>query len=61
MNAKELADKFKTKIHAAAVERERQSGLAIEHNQERGQDIEHCQARYGEQRFAVSDGVEGTS
>ena len=42
MNAKELADKFKTKIHAAAVERERQSGLAIEHNQERGQDIEHC-------------------
>jgi hypothetical protein len=42
MNAKELADKFKAKVGAAVVERERQSGLATEHSQKRGEDIEHC-------------------
>jgi hypothetical protein len=41
-NAKELADKLKAKTDAAAVERERQSGLAAEHVQKRGEDIEHC-------------------
>ena len=42
MDAKELADKFKGKIHAAAVERERQTGLAAEHIEKRADDIEHC-------------------
>jgi hypothetical protein len=42
MNARELADKFKAKIGAAAAERERQSGLATEHLQKRADDIEHC-------------------
>jgi hypothetical protein len=42
MNAKELADKFKAKIGAAVMERERQSGLAAEHIQKRIADIEHC-------------------
>jgi hypothetical protein len=42
MNAKELADKFNAKLGAAAVERERQSGLASEHIQKRVADIEHC-------------------
>jgi hypothetical protein len=42
MNARELADKFNAKTGAAAVERERQSGLAIEHIEERGDDIERC-------------------
>jgi hypothetical protein len=34
-NAKELADKFNAKTGAAAVERQRQSGLAAEHVQKR--------------------------
>lgn len=42
MNAKELAAKFKAKIGAAVVERERQSDLATEHIQKRADDIEHC-------------------
>jgi len=42
MDAKELADKFKGKIGAALVERERQSGLAAEHIQKRNDDMEHC-------------------
>jgi hypothetical protein len=42
MNAKELAEKFKARIGAAVVERERQSGLATEHIQKRVADIEHC-------------------
>ena len=42
MNAKELADKFNAKLDAAAVERERQAGLATEHIQKHGADIEHC-------------------
>jgi hypothetical protein len=42
MNAKELADKFKAKIGAAVVERDRQSGLATEHMQKRADDMEHC-------------------
>jgi hypothetical protein len=42
MNAKELADKFNAKTHAAVVEKELQSGLAAEYVQKRGEDIEHC-------------------
>ena len=37
-----LADKFNAKTGAAAVEQQRQSGLAAEHVQKRSEDIEHC-------------------
>jgi hypothetical protein len=42
MNARELAERFKAKIGAAAVERDRQSGLATEHMQKRADDMDHC-------------------
>lgn len=42
MNAKELADKFNTKIGAAHIERDRQSELAKEFVQKRADDMEHC-------------------
>ncbi|WP_420738214.1 hypothetical protein [Bradyrhizobium japonicum] len=42
MNAKELADKFTAKIALAAVERDRQRGIAAENAGKRTADIEHC-------------------
>jgi hypothetical protein len=42
MNAQELADKFKNKVGAAAVEKERQTDIAAENVQKRSDDIEHC-------------------
>lgn len=42
MNAHELAEKFKAKIGAAAVERKRQSDLAVQQHTQRGEDVVHC-------------------
>lgn len=42
MNAKELADKFNAKGHAAVVEREHQSDLATENIEKRAADMGHC-------------------
>ncbi len=42
MNAEELADKFRVKIAAAAVETTRQTGIAAENVDKRAADVEHC-------------------
>jgi hypothetical protein len=42
MNAEELANKFKQKISAAVVEKDRQEVIAHENHQKRTADIEHC-------------------
>jgi hypothetical protein len=42
MNAEELANKFRAKIAAAAVEQDRQTGIAAENASKRTADIEHC-------------------
>ena len=42
MNAEELANKFKHKISAAVVEKDRQEVIASENKQKRTADIEHC-------------------
>src|ERR1700712_1890160 len=42
MNAEELANKFKQKISAAVVEKDRQNVIANENQQKRTADIEHC-------------------
>jgi hypothetical protein len=38
MNAQELAEKFKAKVGAAVVERDRQTGIAAENVQKRSND-----------------------
>jgi hypothetical protein len=42
MNAKELADKFTAKVAVAAVEKDRQAGMAADNAGKRTADIEHC-------------------
>jgi hypothetical protein len=42
MNAEELANKFRNKIAAAGVEKDRQTGIAAENTDKRTADIEHC-------------------
>jgi hypothetical protein len=42
MNAKELAEKFKAKVGAAVVEKDRQIEIAGDNVQKRGDDMEHC-------------------
>jgi hypothetical protein len=59
MNAKELADKFNAKTGAAAVERQRQSGLAAEHIQKRSEILcKRAMERNGAQCAAVPGGTE---
>jgi hypothetical protein len=42
MNAKELAEKFASQIAAAAIERDKQKGIAAENVDKRTADIDHC-------------------
>ena len=42
MNAQELAEKFTAKIAVAAVEKNRQTGIAADNAGKRTADIEHC-------------------
>jgi hypothetical protein len=42
MNAEELANKFKQKVSAAVVEKDRQDVIASENHEKRTADIEHC-------------------
>jgi hypothetical protein len=42
MNAEELAEKFRAKIAAAVVEKDRQTGIATENADKRAADMEHC-------------------
>ena len=42
MNAEELANKFKQKVSAAAVEKDRQEVIASENHEKRTADIEHA-------------------
>lgn len=42
MTAKELAQKFKTKVAAAAIELDRQSGIAADNTRKRADDVQHC-------------------
>jgi hypothetical protein len=42
MNAEQLANRFKQKISAAAVEKTRQDVLSSENQEKRTADIEHC-------------------
>lgn len=42
MNAEELAEKFRGKIAAAAVEKNRQTGIAAQNADKRAADVEHC-------------------
>lgn len=42
MNAEELANKFKQKVSAAVVEKDRQDAIASDNQEKRTADIEHC-------------------
>ena len=42
MNARELAEKFAAKIELAAIEKDRQTGIAADNAGKRTADIEHC-------------------
>jgi hypothetical protein len=42
MNAQELADKFAAKLAVAAIEKDRQTGIAADNAEKRTADIEHC-------------------
>jgi hypothetical protein len=42
MTAEELANKFKQKVSAAVVEKDRQDGIASDNLEKRTADIEHC-------------------
>ena len=42
MNAEQLANKFRAKIAAAVLEKDRQAGIAVENTDKRTADIEHC-------------------
>jgi len=42
MNAEELAHKFRTKVAAAAAEKDKQTEIAAENTEKRTADIEHC-------------------
>jgi hypothetical protein len=42
MNAEELANKFKQKVSAAVVEKDRQDVIAHDNEQKRIDDMEHC-------------------
>jgi hypothetical protein len=42
MNAEQLANRFRAKIAAAVLEKDRQAGLAVENIDKRTADIEHC-------------------
>jgi hypothetical protein len=42
MNAEELANKFKAKMAGAAVEKNRQAGIAVDQAEKRAADVEHC-------------------
>ena len=42
MNAEQLANKFRAKVAAAVVEKDRQAGIAVENTEKRTADIEHC-------------------
>jgi hypothetical protein len=42
MNAEELANKFKQKVSAAVVEKDRQDGIAHDNLEKRTADIEYC-------------------
>lgn len=44
MNAEELANKFKQKVSAAVVEKDRQDVIADENHEKRIADIEHCRS-----------------
>jgi hypothetical protein len=44
MNAEELASKFRSKIAAAVVEKEKQADIADENSNKRAADAEHCKA-----------------
>jgi hypothetical protein len=51
MNADELANKFKQKVSAAVVEKDRQDVIASENHEKRTADIEHC--RYAMEREVI--------
>jgi hypothetical protein len=42
MTAQELAQKFRAKVAAAAIELDRQSGIAADNTQKRADDVQHC-------------------
>ena len=42
MNAEELAHRFRTKVAAAAAEKDKQTDIAAENTEKRAADIEHC-------------------
>jgi hypothetical protein len=42
VNAEELAEKFRVKIATAAVEKNRQTGIAAQNADKRAADVEHC-------------------
>ena len=42
MNAEELANKFKQKVSAAIVEKDRQEAIANDNHEKRTADMEHC-------------------
>ena len=42
MNAEELANKFKQKVSAAVVEKDRQAAIASDNHEKRTADMEHC-------------------
>jgi hypothetical protein len=42
MNAEELASKFKQKVSAAIVEKDRQETIANDNHEKRTADMEHC-------------------
>ncbi len=44
MNAEELASRFRSKIAAAAAEKEKQADIADENSNKRAADAEHCKA-----------------
>jgi hypothetical protein len=73
MNAEELANKFKQKVSAAVVEKDRQDVIAGENHEKRTADIEHCrramerevipflqelQHHLGEEQFSFATQVE---
>lgn len=73
MNAEQLAEKFRQKISAAVVEKERQTIIAAENKDKRTADIEHCKQamerevipfleelkhHFGEEQFSFAPQIE---
>jgi hypothetical protein len=54
MDAKQLADKFRAKVEAAVVERDRQRVVASDSKEKRARDIDHCKRRWSNMSFRFS-------